>query len=298
MARDCMARSFGEAGAIRVMLCMLATVAGPLAITAALFAPQAAAQETDADVVPDAPPADAPDDAADEVVPDAAAEELDEAATEAVPVTNESYLGWLYRSLGPLYSAVFLGLSFALVAVLVMNILSARRESILPAQLIENFEAFLNAKKFQEAYELAKNDDSFLGKVLSAGLARLSAGYPQAVEAMQEVGEDENMRLEHRVSYLALIGSISPMFGLLGTVHGMVNAFQEIANSTVQPKPRDLADDIALALVTTLVGLWLAIPAIAAFNILRNRMSRLALEVGIVSENLMGRFQNVSGTKS
>ena len=106
------------------------------------------------------------------------------------------------------------------------------------------------------------------------------------------------MRLEHRVSYLALIGSISPMFGLLGTVHGMVNAFQEIANSTVQPKPRDLADDIALALVTTLVGLWLAIPAIAAFNILRNRMARLALEVGIVSENLMSRFQNVSGPKS
>jgi biopolymer transport protein ExbB len=200
--------------------------------------------------------------------------------------------------LGLLYSVIFLVLSFALVAVFVMNVLGARRESLVPQQLIESFEAQLNAKKFQEAYEIAKNDESFLGKVLSAGLARLSSGYPQAIEAMQEVGEDENMRLEHRLSYLALIGTISPMFGLLGTVDGMVQAFEVIARSTVSPKPSELADGIATALVTTLVGLWLAIPAIAAFNILRNRISRLVLEAGIISENLMSRFQNVGGTKS
>ena len=133
--------------------------------------------------------------------------------------------------------------------------------------------------------------------MLSAGLARLSYGYPQAIEAMQEVGEEENMRLEHRLSYLALIGTISPMFGLLGTVDGMVQAFDVIAQSTVSPKPSELAQGIATALVTTLVGLWLAIPAIAAFNILRNRVSRLVLEVGIVSEGLMSRFQNVGPKK-
>jgi biopolymer transport protein ExbB len=153
----------------------------------------------------------------------------------------------------------------------------------------------LNAKKYQEAYELAKNDESFLGKVLSAGLARLSSGYPQAIEAMQEVGEEENMQLEHRLSYLALIGTIAPMFGLLGTVDGMVQAFSVIAQSTVSPKPYELAQGVMTALVTTLVGLWLAIPAIIAFNILRNRIQRLVLEVGIVSENLMSRFQNVGG---
>ncbi len=219
-------------------------------------------------------------------------------AKEATPIAPpQSYLGWLTESLGWLYSVIFLLLSFALVAVFVMNVLTARRENILPSQLIEGFEAHLNAKKYQEAYELAKNDESFLGKVLSAGLARISSGYPQAIEAMQEVGEEENMRLEHRLSYLALIGTISPMFGLLGTVDGMVQAFDVIAHSTVTPKPAELADGIATALVTTLVGLWLAIPAIAAFNILRNRVARLVLEVGIVSENLMSRFQNVGGQK-
>jgi biopolymer transport protein ExbB len=85
------------------------------------------------------------------------------------------------------------------------------------------------------------------------------------------------------------------MFGLLGTVDGMVKAFSVIAHSTVSPKPYELAAGVMTALVTTLVGLWLAIPAILAFNILRNRIQRLVLEVGIVSENLMSRFQNVGG---
>jgi biopolymer transport protein ExbB len=249
------------------------------------------AQE-DPDVVEeDAPAPDADDAAAPE--PTAEADEGTEAAAVSAP--SQNYLGWLYESLGFLYSVIFFFLSFALVAVLVMNILTARRESLLPSQLIDGFESHLNAKRYQEAYELAKNDDSFLGKVLTAGLARISSGYPQAIEAMQEVGEEENMRLEHRLSYLALIGTISPMFGLLGTVDGMVQSFAVIAQSTVTPKPAELAQGIMTALVTTLVGLWLAIPAICAFNILRNRISRLVLEVGIVSENLMSRFQSVGG---
>ena len=132
------------------------------------------------------------------------------------------------------YSLIFLFLSFTLVALFVMNLLTARRDNVCPLPLVEGFEAHLNEKKYQEAYELAKSDESFLGQVLSAGLAKLSAGYPQAIEAMQEVGEEENMKLEHRLSYMALIGTISPMIGLFGTVHGMISSFQVIANTDDQ----------------------------------------------------------------
>jgi biopolymer transport protein ExbB len=268
-----------------------ALVVAPLAIVAALDTRSGLAQ--DDTITPDENNLKV--EAEDIVAPPPAAAPADAAAS---PPPRQSYLGWLYNALRPLYTVIFLSLSFALVAVFVMNVLMARRDSILPQHLIDGFEAHLNAKKYQEAYELARNDDSFLGKVLSAGLARLSVGYPQAIEAMQEVGEEENMRLEHRLSYLALIGTISPMFGLLGTVDGMVKAFDVIAHSQVSPKPSELAGGIALALVTTLVGLWLAIPAIAAFNILRNRFARMVLEVGIVSENLMSRFQNVGPQKT
>ena len=221
----------------------------------------------------------------------------DKADSGSSSADSESLLGWMFQSLGYSYSIVFLGLSFTLVALFVMNLLAARRENMLPAALIERFEEHLNAKQYQEAYELAKADESFLAQVLSAGLAKLSRGYAPAIEAMQETGEEENMKLEHRLSYMALIGTVSPMIGLLGTVQGMIASFQVIATSTTAPKPSDLALGISTALFTTLVGLFIAIPAISAYNILRNRVARLVLEIGIVSEDLMSRFSSAGNKK-
>jgi len=216
----------------------------------------------------------------------------DEATSEAGP-PRKSVLQWYFQSLGWFYTIAFLGLSFTLVALIVMNLLAARRQNVVPVALVEAFEAHLNEKRYQEAYEMAKSDESFLGQVLSAGLAKLSAGYDQAIEAMQEVGEEETMKLEHRLGYMGLIGTISPMVGLLGTVDGMVDSFSLIAIAGATPKPAELAEGISKALITTLVGLWIAIPAIGVYGILRNRMQRLVLEVGILSEGLMSRFSTV-----
>ncbi len=219
------------------------------------------------------------------------------AAAADQPKEKQSLLGWLLDSLGWEYILVFLTLSFILVALFIMNLLSARREYVCPQHLIDGFEAHLDEKQYQEAYELAKTDESFLGNVLSAGLAKLSSSYKHAVDAMQEVGAEENMKLEHRLSYLGLIGTISPMIGLFGTVHGMINSFWEIATGGGTPDANKLAEGISTALLTTLIGLAIAIPAIAAYNILRNRVQRLVLEVGITSENLMGRFEKVGKKK-
>jgi len=267
----------------------------------------AAAEEAPAEPAPDAGndemAADEIDDALDELTDDILDEPPPEpadvppagAATQGAPKTEppESYLERMGKSLGWFFGIVFLGLSFTMVALFVMNLLTARRENVLPSALVEGFDVHLVEKQYQEAYELAKADDSFLGRVLSAGLVKLSSGYEQAIEAMQEAGEEENMRLEHRLSYLALIGTISPMVGLFGTVWGMIDSFSVIATSPVTPKPAELAEGISKALFTTLVGLAIAIPAIAVYNILRNRIDRLVLEVGIVSEGLMGRFQDI-----
>jgi len=221
----------------------------------------------------------------------AATEETDSAQRK-----EKNVLVWVFESLG-VYFFVFLLLSFTLVALAVMNTLSARRENICPDELVETFEAHLDEKRYQEAYELAKTDESFLGNVLSAGLAKLSSGYAHAIEGMQEVGEEESMKLEHRLSYLGLIGTISPMIGLLGTVHGMIFTFNEISRAVGDPDSTKLAAGIATALLTTFAGLLIAIPAIAAYNILRNRVQRLVLDVGITSEGLMSRFENVGGGK-
>lgn len=215
----------------------------------------------------------------------------------ATDAPKESLLMWLVSSLGWGYILIFLSLSFILVALFIMNVLSARRDYVCPKHLIEGFEAHLDEKQYQEAYELAKADESFLGNVLAAGLAKLSSSYQHAHTAMEEVGEEENMKLDHRLSYLALIGTISPMIGLFGTVHGMIDAFYVIATSGTTPPASQLAGGISKALLTTLIGLFIAIPAITAYNILRNRVQRLVLEAGITSENLMGRFEKVGTTK-
>ena len=226
-------------------------------------------------------------------------EEVGGAGTEGAgesPPKRESFLKWLYSSLKFRYVLIFLILTFNSVALIVMIVLGIRRSSLCPDDLAAAFEAKLNQKQYQDAYELAKSDKSFLGKVLAGGMSKLSEG-PEAVhEAMQEVGDEQNMKLEQRNGYIALIAQIGPMFGLLGTVDGMVMAFDKISTSPTTPKPSELAVGIGTALVTTIVGLWIAIPLMIFYHIVRNRLARMVMEISVVSTNLMKRFESLPGS--
>lgn len=213
------------------------------------------------------------------------------ADTTAAPVQqSRNFLMWMIDACGWFWMLVFSGLSFVMVALIMMCMLQVRRDILMPSEFVEEFEQKLNAKDFQNAYEMARGDDSFVARVLAAGMGRLSRGYSEAVEGMQEAGEDENMALEHRLSYLALIGTLAPMLGLMGTVQGMIASFDKIATSSVSPKPSELAEGISTALFTTLLGLGIAIPAMIFYSFLKNRVQRLVLEIGMVSEGLMSRF--------
>jgi len=210
-------------------------------------------------------------------------------AEPAAPPAPRNLLVYYFGALGPTFVVVFLGLSFALVALLVMCFLQLRRSVLLPPELVEGFEAHIEKKEFQQAYELAKADDSPLGRVLAAALVKLQIGYEQALEAMREVQAEEVMRLEHKISYVSLVGALAPMFGLLGTVSGMVAAFSVIAQSATQPKPAELASGISQALVTTLIGLWLAIPAVACFSLFRNWLERFSTDLDAESVRLIAK---------
>ena len=287
--RDVHRSRFAPANWYRLSLIVLFAIGVTTFNVSATFAQEAGGDEF-AEFADDAPPADAAP--ADDGGAPAAAEPA-EGGGGGGGAKSSSLLGWVYQSLGLGYLAIFLALSISLVSLFVMNMLGARRDTLCPQELVDAFEEKLNEKDFQSAYDLARQDESVLGQVLSAGLAKLSRGYSKALEGMQEVGEEESMKLEHRLSYMALIGNLSPMIGLFGTVHGMISSFQVIAVSGATPKPAELAEGISTALFTTLIGLAVAIPAIAAYNLLRNRVTRLLLEVGVTSENLMSRFEDV-----
>jgi biopolymer transport protein ExbB len=207
---------------------------------------------------------------------------------------GSNLLVYIAEACGWVFGPVFLLLSFILVALLVMCFLQIRKAVLLPPALSEQFEQHLEAKEYQPAYELAKNDDSYLGHVLAAGMGKLQSGYPAAVAAMEEAQGEEQMKLEHKISYVSLIGALAPMLGLLGTVTGMVSSFKKIAdNPGVAPKPDQLASGISTALVTTLIGLWIAIPAILFFQLFRNWLEEINSEASEESGRLLGRFQNM-----
>ena len=238
--------------------------------------------------------------------PAAAAPDLPAAAADAAaqPAADESgdvgdygeskksdnYLMWMFRSLGWFFSVVFALLSMTMVALIVINIVNLRRSQIVPEALVEDFGKLIDENRFQEAYECAKDNESLLGQALSTGLARMPSGYEKASQAMQDVTQAESMRLEHQLGYLALIGNLAPMIGLFGTVVGMIASFQAIASGGAAPSPQKLAEGIATALFTTELGLAIALPALAAYDILKNRLARFILDVAVVSESFMGRF--------
>lgn len=271
------------------ILLLCAVVLTPLGLNTKIWAYQdeAAAPAADNAAAPAADNAAAP--AGEAAAP--AAAPAGEVPAAAPAAAQESFLSWMIRASG-FFGLILLLLSFLMVALIMANVLSIRRDNLMPPDLIAAFEEKINTKDYQGAYELAKSDDSFVSRVLAAGLSKLNQGYAEAIEGMQEVGEDENMAMEHKLSYLALIGAIAPMIGLMGTVYGMILSFQTIANSATSPKPSELADGISTALFTTLEGLTVAIPAMIFYSLLRNRVSRFSLEVGMISESLMNRFSS------
>jgi biopolymer transport protein ExbB len=277
--QNCLVRALGCAACILAV----ALVVPGVASAQAPVDPDAAAGAA-------APAAPAPEPAPAAPAADAGAAPKPAAAT--VP-EEESLLEFYYKSLGLRYVIAFGALSFWFVALLILNFLALRRSAVIPDALIQNFEAALNEKNYQGAYDMAKADESMLGALLAAGMSKLQQGYDASEGAMNEVGEDEAMKLEHRLSYVALIGSIAPMVGLLGTVDGMVASFQVIAKSTTPPSPASLAEGISMALITTLVGLVMAIPAIGFFAYFKNQLARYIFDVGAVAEGLMSRFKTV-----
>ena len=104
------------------------------------------------------------------------------------------------------------------------------------------------------------------------------------------MGDEEAIKLHQKVGWLSLISNVAPMMGLLGTVSGMVVAFQTIATSGGAANPAELAAGISVALLTTLFGLIVAIPVTAVFAYMRNNLVRSVIEVGAIVEDLFERF--------
>ncbi len=108
---------------------------------------------------------------------------------------------------------------------------------------------------------------------------------------MEEVAEEETIKLHQKIGWLSLIGNIAPMMGLFGTVLGMIGAFNEITRLGANVTPKDLSQGISTALITTLFGLFVAMPALFFFFMYRNKVIKVSLEITAIAADLVERFR-------
>lgn len=165
-----------------------------------------------------------------------------------------------------------------------------RRDTLIPPEVLEQVEGLFEDEEYEEAFHVCEATPSFMSAILMSALAKVDDGYEKMQRAMAETGEIETTKLHQKIGYLSVIASVTPMLGLFGTVYGMIQTFNTIASSAVQPKPADLADGISIALVTTFLGLLVAIPMTVLFVVFKNRVVNVVLEVGGIAEELMERF--------
>ena len=198
--------------------------------------------------------------------------------------------GKLIKDAGPFGWAI-IALSIVGLAVAIENFVSLKREKLAPPELIDEVQALFDEGQFQEAMELCENEQTFLTRVCAAGIAKIGHPFEVIEKSIEEMGDEEAVKLHQKVGWLSLIANVAPMMGLLGTVSGMVSAFNAIASSGGNADPAKLAGGISQALLTTLFGLLVAIPMTAVFAFLRNNLVRSVIEVGAIVEDLFERFR-------
>jgi len=206
---------------------------------------------------------------------------------------QEQSTSWVdaYITAGGAIGFVFLFCSFISLALIIEHIVNIKRDKIVPPQLIDEIEGMFENEEYQEALELCEAEPNFLTNVLAAGLPKINAGFDTMKAAMVEAGDEEAIKLQQKIGYLSLIGNIAPMMGLFGTVSGMIEAFQTIAAKGASVTPADLASGISKALVTTFLGLFVAIPTMIAYFFFRNKVVRVTLEIGAIADELVERFR-------
>ena len=189
-----------------------------------------------------------------------------------------------YVRAGGALGYVLIGLSVLAVALIVRNVLAVRRSLLAPAELVEALSRQLRAGDVPGAARTCADDPghSFVATVMAAAIRRCSAspmGAFEARAAVEEAGQAATARLQRLNNGLGVLAAVGPMLGLLGTVIGMIGAFNAIGSLQGAARSTELARFMSLALVNTAQGLVVAVPCTVAFALFRQRIDRIVSDV-------------------
>ena len=191
---------------------------------------------------------------------------------------------------------IFLALlSVAALGLIVYYFMAMKLARLLPEDFMEKAVGLLGDNRHEEARQLCEENKNLISSVLLAGLSRAGRGRLIVKEAMQDEGRRGTDSLWQRLSYLADVAAIAPMVGLLGTVLGMIQAFNVIAFQAGAVKPILLASGISKAMVTTATGLIIAIPAMIFYSFFRGIVQDVAARLENISTELWHIMTEKSG---
>ena len=188
-------------------------------------------------------------------------------------------------------------LSVITVALIVAFLFSLRRGSMVTKRFMQTSDALIRKRDFLGLLAVSHRHNEAVARVVERIMDFLTKNPKATMAEIREIAQTEGVRqasaLNQQVAYLADIGTISPMVGLLGTVIGIVRSFGAIAIDAAATRPTMLAQGIGEALIATAAGLLIGIPAMAAYSYFRGRAHALISELEAASTQLLALLSTI-----
>ena len=216
---------------------------------------------------------------------------------ESAPVVNQDSGQKLWQSIlnaGPVMIPLF-ALSILALALMLNYFLTFQMSRLIPKELLRKIYALINENNFQDAISICESAGGFIPTVVAEGLKRRGKDQEAILQAMEVTGRREADYLRQKIRYLLDVGTLAPLLGLLGTVLGMMDAFDVVALDPAVVKPILLARAVSKAMFTTAAGLVIAIPSMAIYFYFRGRVQWLIGMLEDISEEFAERISEVQG---
>ncbi len=217
------------------------------------------------------------------------------AEAQPQPKPDTSLIDFYFRG-GPTMH-VILACSMLALAIIIERAVNLRKGKIISTAFIEEIKKYWYRRETERAIQACREHNISFSRVLRAGLLRFDHGIDTVEKAIEGAGQHEAAGLRRNLMLLGFLANIAPMLGLLGTVLGLTRSFDVIASFGLAGNPGNVARGVSEALITTVFGLMIGIPTLAAYFYFKRKVEVRVLEMEEVSVALIeDLFYEGSGT--
>jgi biopolymer transport protein ExbB len=205
-------------------------------------------------------------------------------AAEPTPVAQWKILSMIEKGGLMMYPILFC--SVLILGISIERAYNLRRRNIIDTDFLKNVRNHWNWRDIQLGLQLCNSHDNSLARILKSGLLRFGGKLDEIERAIEGAGQHEASLMNSNLRVLGAVANITPMMGLLGTVFGMIKAFDVISQSG-SGNPGLVASGISEALITTAAGMIVGIPALAMYHFFRGKIDRYVFEMEEISFQLV-----------